>query len=131
MRKEDLINTLESILLDESEDSLNIEAFFERIMYSIHSNGINFTVKCYELPIDFIKNVDIYIYPGYKYKVLSGLITNFHLPKSTLIMLVSAFIGREKTMQLYELAIKKKYRFYSFGDATLLLKSSPEDESVR
>lgn len=63
----------------------------------------------------------IFIYPPYKFKVISGLITNFHLPESTLVMLVSAFVGREKVLELYNLAVKEKYRFFSFGDATLFL----------
>jgi S-adenosylmethionine:tRNA ribosyltransferase-isomerase len=63
----------------------------------------------------------IFIYPPYDFKIVKGLITNFHLPESTLIMLVSAFIGREKTLELYELAVKEKYRFFSFGDAMLIL----------
>ena len=64
---------------------------------------------------------DIFIYPGFEFKVISGLITNFHLPRSTLLMLVSAFIGLEKTRELYRIAIEQNYRFYSFGDAMLLL----------
>jgi S-adenosylmethionine:tRNA ribosyltransferase-isomerase len=63
----------------------------------------------------------IFIYPGYQFKVLDGLITNFHLPRSTLLMLVSAFAGRELTLAAYEEAIKERYRFFSFGDAMLLL----------
>ena len=63
------------------------------------------------------KETDIFIYPGVKIKFVDALITNFHLPESTLIMLVSAFIGREKTLELYNLAVKKEYRFFSFGDA--------------
>ncbi len=63
----------------------------------------------------------IFIYPPYKFKVINGLITNFHLPESTLVMLVSAFVGREKVLELYNLAVKEKYRFFSFGDATLFL----------
>ena len=63
---------------------------------------------------------DIFIYPGYQFKVLDGLITNFHLPESTLIMLVSAFAGYENTMKAYELAVKEKYRFFSFGDAMMI-----------
>lgn len=63
----------------------------------------------------------IFIYPPYKFKCVEGLITNFHLPESTLIMLVSAFLGREKTLELYNLAVKEKYRFFSFGDACLFL----------
>ncbi|MBT5338623.1 tRNA preQ1(34) S-adenosylmethionine ribosyltransferase-isomerase QueA [Candidatus Falkowbacteria bacterium] len=63
---------------------------------------------------------NIYIHPGYKFKFIDAMITNFHLPKSSLLMLVSAFIGRQKTLQLYKLAIKLKYRFYSFGDGMFL-----------
>ncbi len=65
-------------------------------------------------------NTEIFIYPGYKFKCVDALITNFHLPKSTLIMLVSALSTREKTLQLYELAVKEKYRFFSFGDAMFI-----------
>ncbi len=64
---------------------------------------------------------DIFIYPGYKFKVLDGLITNFHLPESTLIMLVSAFMGYEHTMNAYKVAVEQKYRFFSFGDCMLIL----------
>lgn len=67
------------------------------------------------------KETDIFIYPGYKFKMVDGLITNFHLPESTLIMLVSAFIGYDETMKMYNTAVKEKYRFFSFGDATLLI----------
>lgn len=62
-------------------------------------------------------NTSIFIYPGYKYKVMDGLITNFHLPESTLIMLVSAFAGRENVLHAYNVAVQEKYRFFSFGDA--------------
>lgn len=63
----------------------------------------------------------IFIYPGYEFKVIDGLITNFHLPESTLIMLVSAFLGRERTLAAYEEAIKERYRFFSFGDCMIIL----------
>ena len=62
-------------------------------------------------------NTEIFIYPGYKFKVLDGLITNFHLPESTLVMLVSALAGREHVLAAYEEAIRERYRFFSFGDA--------------
>lgn len=62
----------------------------------------------------------IFIYPGYTFKMIDGLITNFHLPKSTLLMLISALLGREQALALYQLAIKERYRFFSFGDAMLL-----------
>ena len=64
---------------------------------------------------------DIFIYPGYRFKIMDGLITNFHLPESTLLMLVSAFAGKDHIMQAYEEAIRERYRFFSFGDAMLIL----------
>lgn len=64
---------------------------------------------------------DIFIYPGYRFKVLDGLVTNFHLPESTLIMLVSAFAGYDNTMNAYKEAVREEYRFFSFGDAMLIL----------
>ena len=63
---------------------------------------------------------DIFIYPGYKFKAIDALITNFHLPKSTLIMLVSAFAGKDKILNAYKIAVSKKYRFFSFGDAMFI-----------
>jgi S-adenosylmethionine:tRNA ribosyltransferase-isomerase len=63
----------------------------------------------------------LFIYPSYRFKVINGLITNFHLPKSTLIMLVSAYVGKELLMEAYQEAIDQKYRFYSYGDAMLIL----------
>jgi len=70
---------------------------------------------------DFRDWVNIFIYPGYKFKVVDGIITNFHLPKSTLIMLVSAFVGSDVIKKAYKCAIENKYRFYSYGDAMLIL----------
>lgn len=66
-------------------------------------------------------DTDIFIYPGYKFKCMDGLITNFHLPESTLIMLVSAFAGFQNVMNAYKIAVEEKYRFFSFGDAMLIL----------
>lgn len=63
---------------------------------------------------------DIFIYPGYRFKMIDGLITNFHLPESTLLMLVSALAGKDKIMAAYEEAVKQRYRFFSFGDAMLI-----------
>lgn len=64
---------------------------------------------------------DIFIYPGYKFKLIDGLVTNFHLPESTLLMLISAFAGKDNIMAAYEEAVKEKYRFFSFGDAMVLI----------
>ncbi len=66
-------------------------------------------------------NTEIFIYPGYRFKVLDGLITNFHLPESTLIMLVSALAGREQVLEAYKEAVECRYRFFSFGDAMIVL----------
>ena len=67
------------------------------------------------------KDTNIFIYPGYEFNIIDGVITNFHLPESTLIMLVSAFLGIDNTLNMYNTAVKEKYRFFSFGDATLLI----------
>ena len=67
------------------------------------------------------KWTEIFIYPGYTFKAMQGLITNFHLPESTLVMLVSAFAGREQVLNAYEEAVKERYRFFSFGDAMCIL----------
>ena len=63
---------------------------------------------------------DIFIYPGYRFKCVDALITNFHLPESTLIMLVSALAGRENVLNAYNIAVKERYRFFSFGDAMMI-----------
>lgn len=68
-----------------------------------------------------VDDTSIFIYPGYEFRCIDGLITNFHLPESTLIMLVSAFLGREKTLAAYQTAIKERYRFFSFGDCMMIV----------
>ncbi|HAD48754.1 MAG TPA: tRNA preQ1(34) S-adenosylmethionine ribosyltransferase-isomerase QueA, partial [Idiomarina sp.] len=75
-----------------------------------------------ELIEPFFDDTDIFIYPGYEFRVIDGLITNFHLPESTLIMLVSAFAGRDLIMSAYQQAIDEKYRFFSYGDAMFLTR---------
>jgi S-adenosylmethionine:tRNA ribosyltransferase-isomerase len=67
------------------------------------------------------ETTDLFIQPGYKFKIIDGLITNFHLPQSSLLILVSAFVGRERALELYEKAIAREYRFYSFGDGMLII----------
>lgn len=74
----------------------------------------------YELPAG-ANSTDIFIYPGYSFKMVDGLITNFHLPKSTLLMLVSALYDREKMIEAYNTAVAEKYRFFSYGDASFIL----------
>jgi S-adenosylmethionine:tRNA ribosyltransferase-isomerase len=75
----------------------------------------------------FCGKTELFIYPGYQWRVVEGLITNFHLPRSSLLMLVSALVGRERLLELYQEAIAHQYRFYSFGDAMLIL---PEARQV-
>jgi S-adenosylmethionine:tRNA ribosyltransferase-isomerase len=69
---------------------------------------------------------EIFIYPGYRFKVVDALVTNFHLPKSTLLMLVSALADREMMLEAYRVAVEEKYRFFSFGDAMFLARSKKE-----
>lgn len=73
-----------------------------------------------------IESTEIFLHPGVNVHSIGGLITNFHLPKSTLLMLVSSLLGREKTLELYKVAIENKYRFFSYGDAMLILRSQNE-----
>ena len=69
---------------------------------------------------DYEGEADLYITPGYNFKIIDGLMTNFHLPKSTLLLLVASLIGREKLLELYKQAIDNNYRFYSYGDSMLI-----------
>ena len=84
-----------------------------RTLESLVNEDGSFTAKS--------KWTDIFIYPGYRFKAMEGLITNFHLPESTLVMLVSAFAGRENVLAAYNEAVKEKYRFFSFGDAMMII----------
>jgi S-adenosylmethionine:tRNA ribosyltransferase-isomerase len=70
--------------------------------------------------IAFERNTDLFIYPGYRWRVVEAMITNFHLPKSTLLMMMSAFAGRENMLNAYEIAKREGYRFFSFGDAMFI-----------
>jgi S-adenosylmethionine:tRNA ribosyltransferase-isomerase len=72
-------------------------------------------------PDDFSMATSIFITPGYQWRLVDGMVTNFHLPKSTLMMMVSALAGREKILQAYRAAIQERYRFFSFGDAMLIV----------
>ncbi|MEG4278117.1 tRNA preQ1(34) S-adenosylmethionine ribosyltransferase-isomerase QueA [Microcoleus sp. MON1_C1] len=75
----------------------------------------------------FCGPTNLFIYPGYKWRVVEGMITNFHLPRSTLMMMISAMIGRPRLLDLYREAIEQQYRFYSFGDAMLILPTAKKD----
>jgi S-adenosylmethionine:tRNA ribosyltransferase-isomerase len=95
-----------------------IESIFEKLKIKEFKNCLK--IKNYKIK-NFAGWTDIFIYPGYKFKIVDGLITNFHLPKSTLLMLVDAFAGKKNIDRAYQYAIKKKYRFYSYGDAMLII----------
>lgn len=86
-----------------------------RVLESAHRHGDSFEA-------DKTYKTNIFLHPGVEVHSISGLITNFHLPKSTLLMLVSALIGRQKALDLYEIAIKNEYRFFSYGDAMLIIR---------
>ena len=74
-------------------------------------------------------NTSIFLYPGVKFNCIDGLVTNFHLPESTLIMLIAALYGYDKTMHAYKVAVEEKYRFFSFGDAMFIRGGNdPEDK---
>ena len=73
-----------------------------------------------ELIAPFFDDMDIFIYPGFEFKVVDAMFTNFHLPESTLIMLISAFAGQERVMSAYQAAIEAEYRFFSYGDAMFI-----------
>ena len=73
---------------------------------------------------------EIFIYPGYKFKMIDGLITNFHLPQSTLVMLVSALAGREHVLNAYKEAVEERYRFFSFGDAMFITNDMHMDDET-
>jgi S-adenosylmethionine:tRNA ribosyltransferase-isomerase len=88
-----------------------------RILETVFSNPSPFTLH----PSAYQGWTDLFIYPPYKFKATDLLLTNFHLPRTTLLMLVSAFCGRELLLKAYKEAIDEKYRFYSYGDAMLIL----------
>ncbi|MGK0408352.1 MAG: S-adenosylmethionine:tRNA ribosyltransferase-isomerase, partial [Shewanella psychromarinicola] len=73
----------------------------------------------------FSGDTDIFIYPGFQFKIVDAMVTNFHLPESTLIMLLSAFAGFDEVMNAYQHAITQKYRFFSYGDAMFVTKKAP------
>ena len=77
-------------------------------------------MKKFDEILEVIDDSSLFIYPGFKFRAVDRLITNFHLPKSTLIMLVSAFAGKDFTFRAYEEAVREKYKFYSYGDCMLI-----------
>lgn len=90
-----------------------------RVLETVFNDPNNLTIKQFNSEISGWTN--IFIYPGYEFQCVNGLITNFHLPKSSLLLLVSAFAGKESILKAYKEAIENRYRFYSYGDATLII----------
>lgn len=111
----------------ESADEINKAISENRRIFAVGTTSVRTLESSTEKIGDkwFVKagkgNTNIFIYPGYEFKIVKGLITNFHLPESTLIMLISAFCGIDETLNFYNIAVKENYRFFSFGDACLLL----------
>lgn len=111
----------------ESADEINKAISENRRVFAVGTTSVRTLESSTEKIGDkwFVKagkgNTNIFIYPGYEFKIVKGLITNFHLPESTLIMLISAFCGIDETLNFYNIAVKENYRFFSFGDACLLL----------
>ncbi|MBQ3493525.1 MAG: tRNA preQ1(34) S-adenosylmethionine ribosyltransferase-isomerase QueA [Clostridia bacterium] len=109
---------------EEAADKINQAKREGRRIIAVGTTSVR-TLESASDEFGFVKpvkaNTEIFIYPPYKFKCVDSLITNFHLPKSTLIMLVSALSTREKTLELYNLAVKENYRFFSFGDACMIL----------
>lgn len=111
------------IISKEASEKLNKAMQENKNIISVGTTSTRTLESVYNLYGEFKETsgwTDIFIYPGYQFKVVSSLITNFHLPKSTLIMLVSALAGKEKVMNAYQEAINNKYRFYSFGDSMFI-----------
>ena len=100
----------------------------DRRVIAIGTTSVRALESCYSYEMEDLipiaKYVDLVIKPGYKFKAVDGLLTNFHLPKSSLLLLVSAMIGRERLLNLYKKAIREKFRFFSYGDAMYISPDS-------
>lgn len=110
-------------LTEENADILNLAKAEGRRVIAVGTTSVRVLESCANengLLIPQKTNTQIFIYPSYKFKVVDALITNFHLPESTLIMLVSAFAGYDETLRIYQTAVDEKYRFFSFGDAMFI-----------
>ena len=114
----------------ETADALNKAKAEGRRIIAIGTTSVRTLESVYAKFGRFKKDsssTSIFISPGYEYKAVDALVTNFHLPKSTLVMLVSAFMGREWTLRCYEEAVKERYRFFSFGDAMFIYGKPRKD----
>lgn len=110
-------------MTQEVADRLNLTKKEGRRIIAVGTTSTRTLEAIYKKYHQFVKtkeSTEIFIYPGYKYEAIDALITNFHLPKSTLIMLVSAFAGKDFILHAYDVAVKERYRFFSFGDAMFI-----------
>jgi S-adenosylmethionine:tRNA ribosyltransferase-isomerase len=110
------VRTLETAALRSAGIAGSLQTMSQR-----DASGETSNICPWQPVVAFTGPTDLFIYPGYRFRAVDAMITNFHLPQSTLLMLVSAFAGREQVLTAYETAIREKYRFYSFGDAMLIL----------
>ncbi|WP_138268377.1 tRNA preQ1(34) S-adenosylmethionine ribosyltransferase-isomerase QueA [Anaerofustis stercorihominis] len=112
------------IISEETAKIINDTKKRGKDIFAVGTTTVRTLESCYQKYGDIrpvSMNTDIFIYPGYEFKVIDHLITNFHLPKSTLLMLISAFYNKDDILKAYEEAIKERYRFFSFGDAMLII----------
>lgn len=115
----------EKFMVDEINNKLiNNARITEKKIFAVGTTSLRVLESIYGKEIDSnnLYETDIFLYPGKEVKSIQGLITNFHLPQSTLLMLVSSLIGREKALELYDIAIKERYRFFSYGDGMLIIR---------
>ncbi|MBC3515762.1 tRNA preQ1(34) S-adenosylmethionine ribosyltransferase-isomerase QueA [Neobittarella massiliensis] len=118
------MHTEHYVIPQETADAIALAKKNGKRVIAVGTTSCRTLESCYQkngAVVPFEDDTSIFIYPGYTFGVIDGMITNFHLPESTLIMLVSALAGREPILNAYQVAVQEKYRFYSFGDAMLIL----------
>ena len=123
MHDEHVMHKEHYIMTKEASDTLNEIREKGGKIYAVGTTSVRTLETIMQTNDKFVPasgDTSIFIYPGFKFKGIDGLITNFHLPKSTLVMLVSAFSSKENILNAYNEAVKMKYRFFSFGDAMLI-----------
>jgi S-adenosylmethionine:tRNA ribosyltransferase-isomerase len=121
--KKHVMHSEHFIISKEAADTLNTVRKNNKKIIAVGTTSVRTLETClldHEEFIPMVGDTKIFIYPGFKFKAIDGLITNFHLPKSTLVMLVSALAGRENILNAYKIAVENKYRFFSFGDAMFI-----------
>lgn len=123
--KKNKLHTERGVITDEAAKKINAAISKKKKIIAVGTTVVRLLEACYlkyKTITNFNEDIDLFIYPGYKFKVVDKLITNFHLPKSSLIILVSSFSSKNKIKEYYDFAIRNKMKFFSFGDAMLLNK---------